>query len=165
MNKSNKKPTAHLVCGFIGAGKTTFSKKLEKETGALRFTKDEWMIRIFGNNPKKINQFEKYDNRMMNLSIDTAIECLKAGIDVIIDDAHWIKADRKLISEKVKKAGGTPQFYYIKCSWNTLKNRTLERSKNLGKDAFYIDEEMFNSYKKHFEEFGSDEECIVINND
>ena len=101
----------------------------------------------------------------MNLLIDNALECLKAGIDVIIDDAHWRKADRKLLSEKVKKAGGNPQFYYIKCSWKTLKDRTLERNKNLGEDTFYIDEGMFDSYKKYFEEFGSDEECIVINND
>ena len=35
MKRLNKKPTAHLICGFIGAGKTTFAKNLEKETGAL----------------------------------------------------------------------------------------------------------------------------------
>jgi len=31
MNRRNKKPTAHLICGFIGAGKTTFSKNLKKK--------------------------------------------------------------------------------------------------------------------------------------
>lgn len=41
--KNNNQPTAHLIIGFIGSGKTTFSKKLEKETGALRFTKDEYL--------------------------------------------------------------------------------------------------------------------------
>jgi predicted kinase len=47
MNK--KQPIAHIICGFIGSGKTTFARKLEKETGAIRITKDEWIIKIFGN--------------------------------------------------------------------------------------------------------------------
>jgi deoxyadenosine/deoxycytidine kinase len=31
MNK--RKPIVYLICGFIGAGKSTFSKKLEEKTG------------------------------------------------------------------------------------------------------------------------------------
>jgi predicted kinase len=37
-------PIVYIICGFIGAGKTTFAKKLEKKTGAVRITKDEWSI-------------------------------------------------------------------------------------------------------------------------
>jgi predicted kinase len=33
----------YLVCGLPGAGKTTFAKQLELETGALRLCPDEWM--------------------------------------------------------------------------------------------------------------------------
>ena len=39
--QEDKKPVAHIVIGFIGSGKTTFARKLEKETGAVRFTKDQ----------------------------------------------------------------------------------------------------------------------------
>lgn len=53
--KQTNKPIAHLICGFIGSGKTTFARKLEKETGAARFTKDEWMVRLFGKILQKIN--------------------------------------------------------------------------------------------------------------
>ena len=40
------KPNVYLICGFIGAGKTTFAKKLEEKTGAVKITKDEWSIRL-----------------------------------------------------------------------------------------------------------------------
>ena len=46
-----RKATVYLICGFIGSGKTTFAKKLEKETGAIRITKDEWLISLFGHDP------------------------------------------------------------------------------------------------------------------
>ena len=46
-----RKPIVYLICGFIGAGKTTFAKKLEEKTGAVRITKDEWSIHFIGNDP------------------------------------------------------------------------------------------------------------------
>ena len=46
MRNNARTPIVYLICGFIGAGKTTFSKKLETETGAVRITKDEWSISL-----------------------------------------------------------------------------------------------------------------------
>lgn len=50
----NKKPIVYVICGFIGAGKTTFARKLEHETKAIRITKDEWIIKIFVNNLSEV---------------------------------------------------------------------------------------------------------------
>ena len=41
----------HLIHGFVGAGKTTFAKKLEHFLPAVRFTHDEWMSKLYGENP------------------------------------------------------------------------------------------------------------------
>jgi len=72
--KQDNKPLAHIIIGFIGSGKTTFAKKLEEETGAIRFTKDEWMVRVFGNTPPK-DTFEEYDTAMASLATDMALKC------------------------------------------------------------------------------------------
>src|SRR3990167_4812165 len=58
-SNTTKKPTAYIICGFIGAGKTTFARKLESETGAIRITKDEWMVRVFGNKITSDGKFAK----------------------------------------------------------------------------------------------------------
>ena len=39
--------TAHPVCGPTGAGKTTCALRPAGETGALRFSSDEWMRRLY----------------------------------------------------------------------------------------------------------------------
>ena len=37
----HKKPTAYLLYGFAGAGKTTFARRFENEAHALRFSHDD----------------------------------------------------------------------------------------------------------------------------
>jgi predicted kinase len=158
----HSKPIAHIIIGFIGSGKTTFARKLEKETGAVRFTKDEWMVRVFGNTPPK-DKFEEYDNKMASLATDMALACLKTGIDVIIDEGFWLKEHRDAIREKVKNVGAIPKLYYIEAPLEIMKARTLKRSKNPPSDSFTIDEESFNHYWKLFRPPGKDEEFELIN--
>jgi len=43
--------TAHLIDGFLGAGKTTFARQLERDLPGIRFTHDEWMARLYGDDP------------------------------------------------------------------------------------------------------------------
>ncbi|HTE80941.1 MAG TPA: AAA family ATPase, partial [Reyranella sp.] len=40
--------TFHLVCGSTGAGKTTHALRLVQEFGALHFSINDWMVRLFG---------------------------------------------------------------------------------------------------------------------
>jgi len=37
-----------MIHGYLGTGKTTFARKLERELPAIRFSHDEWITRIFG---------------------------------------------------------------------------------------------------------------------
>ena len=43
--------TAHLIHGYLGVGKTTFARRIERERGAVRFTHDEWMSTLYGPDP------------------------------------------------------------------------------------------------------------------
>src|SRR3989338_9394821 len=105
---SKKQPTAYVICGFIGAGKTTFARKLEKETGAIRVTKDEWIIKIFGNKITSDNTFAEYDKRITELAKNIAFKILKSGRDVIIDEGFWVKSQRDDIKKKILQVGAKP---------------------------------------------------------
>jgi len=61
-------PTDHLICGPLGSGKTTFSRRLEGEIGAIRFTHDEWMVLLYGQDPL-LGQFPDYFRRVTTLTI------------------------------------------------------------------------------------------------
>ena len=163
MEKANRQPLAYVIVGFIGSGKTTCAKNLEKETGALRFTKDEWVIAIFGHD-STIDGFATYDKRISKLAVDVALYCLKAGNDVIIDEGFWVRSQRDEIRKKLEKAGGKVQFYYVKNTHETMKQRLSKRNQKPTADAFVISEEMYDGYKKYFEEPSPDEKCIIVEN-
>ena len=159
----NNKATVYLIAGFIGAGKTTFSKKLETETGALRFTKDEWIIKVLGNNPR-VDNFDKFDDFFTNLAIEIALKCAAHGVDVIIDDGFWFKRQRDDVIKRISSIEASVKGYYLRCPKNILEQRVLERSKQLPDDSFVIDKEMFTKYYESFQEPSPVENFILINN-
>ena len=159
MNK--KQPIAYVICGFIGAGKTTFARKLEKETGAIRITKDEWVIKIFGNKITSDKNFEKYDKNITALATDIAFKILKSGGDVIIDEGFWVKSQRDDIKKRISEVGAKPILYYVECSVEKMRERVVARTKTPPEDSFEISEEMFDIYLKYWQPPEEDEEFIL----
>jgi predicted kinase len=158
---TSKPAIAYVISGFIGAGKTTFSRKLEKETGAIRITKDEWVVKIFGNKIALDSNFERYDKNITELATDIAFKILKAGKDVILDEGFWIKAYRYEVKKKISDIGGKPILYYVECSVETMRERVVNRSKSPPEDSFEISVEMFDSYLQYWQPPEEDEEFIL----
>lgn len=146
-----KQPIAYVICGFIGAGKTTFARKLEKKTEAVRITKDEWIIKIFGNKITLDKKFEVFDKNITELATDIAFRILRSGKDVIIDEGFWVRSQRDDIKKKILGVGAKPIFYYVEYSVEKMRERVINRSKYPSIDSFEISEEMFDKYLKYWE--------------
>jgi predicted kinase len=87
--------TAHLIHGYLGAGKTTFSRRLESETSAIRFTHDEWMQRLYSDDPEQL--FAEYAERVFSVMEDQWRRCLAVNLDVILDFGFWSRAEREIV--------------------------------------------------------------------
>ncbi|MFC1887224.1 AAA family ATPase [Candidatus Cloacimonadota bacterium] len=159
--EKQRKPVAHVICGFIASGKTTFAKKLEDETGAIRFTKDDWIIEIFGND-LTTEELEQYDDPIIRLAEDIAFRCLRSGKDIIIDDGLWVREQRDDMRNRIQNAGAECKLYYMNCSMELMRQRALGRKKNKAKDSFHVDEVMFDHYLKYFQPMEDDEEYLLV---
>ena len=162
MNMAERRiSTVYLICGFIGGGKTTFSKKLARETGAIRVTKDEWMIKIFGNKAPDRVDFEQLDTNVANLATEFALELAGSGMDVILDEGYWVRSQRDELKERVEQAGAKWVLYYVETPMEQMKARVVKRTTNPGNESFEISEEMFESYVKYWEPPTEDEKFIL----
>lgn len=152
-------PTAHLICGYIGSGKTTFARQLETDTGARRFTHDEWMVKRYGNNPPA-DRFQQYYDEVSADIWNDALALLTQGQDIILDFGFWKRADRdnaraRLLSCDVK-------FYVVVCDLDIAWNRVQERNKNTGSEYLLIERNTFETLLQQVEPIGPDEDVILV---
>ncbi|PZD71554.1 hypothetical protein C1752_06174 [Acaryochloris thomasi RCC1774] len=134
--------TLHLLHGFTGAGKTTFARKLEHDLPAVRFTLDEWMVRLYGHNPPEAC-FVDYSKRVTDLIWHVATQLLEVEQDVILDFGFWSRASRDNARSLAQAVNAAPKFYCISCSEKLMKERVMKRSSKLPKGALVIDSNAF----------------------
>jgi hypothetical protein len=93
--------TAHLLFGYMGAGKAALAAKLEREIPAPRFSPDEWLTTLFDNDEANV----KPDVRTELDRIEALIEpiwcqCLQAGADVVLDMGFGLEPAAMRYAEK-----------------------------------------------------------------
>ena len=155
-----RKPIVYLICGFIGVGKTTFAKKLEEKTGAVRITKDEWSVRLIGNDPS-IDGYAEWDHKISELSRDVAFQLVEKGIDVIIDEGFWEKELRDKMRKRTGTIGAKVVMYYVETPIETIRERLVGRINNLTKDSFKISRKMLDNYLMYWQPPSEDEDYIL----
>ena len=139
----------HLMCGFIGMGKTTVARKLAVQLPAVLLSHDEVMRTFFGRNPPAA-EFQKDYEIADGFIWSLAEKIVSAGGSVIFDHGFWTKEQRKAAAERAKVFCENVHFHCVECDIETAKKRVLERTQN-DKDALFIDEACFDSKLSAYE--------------
>ena len=152
--------TAHLIHGYLGSGKTTFAKALEKETAALRFTHDEGMKKLYGDDPAE-EHFADYANRVSEVMEGLWTRCLQIGADVILDSGFWSRNERDRVRLTVASLGADCRLYRLSCSedepWKRIETRNLSLDSSL-----YIAPSTFEMLTAGIEPLSDDESRIEM---
>lgn len=152
-------PVAHLICGYIGSGKTTFARQLERDTGAVRFTHDEWVVERYGHNPPA-DKFNEYSDVVTNLIWAEALKVLSQGQDVIFDFGFWKRAARDHARQRL--AAYEVKLYCVVCDLDMAWARVEARNKNLGSEHLLIERHTFETLLQQVEPLGADEDVIIV---
>lgn len=155
-------PTVHMIHGFVGAGKTTFSKKLEKEVNAVRFTPDEWICDLYGDTHGDDN-LPEYQARVDKVIRKIAEGVLASERDVILDFGFWKKVERDDIRRWAGNLGTEVKLYKLTCPDEVMEARVLTRSEEMPDGVLFIDRNAIGVFRKMFEPVDPQVEgCIVI---
>lgn len=133
----------HLICGPIGAGKTTIAHQIAKQHNAIRFSEDEWLSCLFiPDAPEGLLEepvdvvatwaSEKYQRCRAQIW-PLCKQLLQQGVSVVLDGAAANKEQRDKIREKAIKSGVGFKLYYVTSDKETRKNRVFERNRTGGK--------------------------------
>ena len=160
MNK--QKANLILVSGFVGAGKTTLAKKLEKQYKAIRFTTDDWMIEFFGFDGDFGEEYKAKKRIVKEFIWRIAKPVLESGIDVILDFGFWSWKERTLFRKRASQLGIDFELYFIDVPLDQLRKQIKIRNKKLPRGTFYITEKWFDSWVPRFEPPTEKENPIVL---
>ena len=117
----------HMVCGYMGFGKTTLAKRLAKRLPAVRLTHDEFMRDLFGRNLPDA-EFRKYMRPVADLMWKLCGEICRAGGNAVMDMGFWSKEDRRLAYAKASELAERVLFDVVECDMATAKRRVLART-------------------------------------
>ena len=156
-------PTVHLIHGYLGAGMTTFAKKLADEVSDESFNPDERMVRHYGEDPPA-DQFARRLERVFALLDEQWMRVARCGVDVVLDYGFWTRASRDAARERAAAAGATCRLYSLQCAEATARARCRNRNANI-QGRLYIADATFDSLRSRWEPLQPDEPHELINTD
>ncbi len=153
--------SVHLMCGFIGFGKTTTARKIAAQHSAVLLTHDDFMVRLYGREkvPEKI--FRDRWHKTDDLLWDIAEKIVCAGGSVVLDYGFWSKGSRKAAVERAKRFCDSVTFHQVECDMAVARKRLIERSKT-DPSSLDISAETFDDLADRYEPISPDEGFDVI---
>jgi predicted kinase len=148
--------TLFLLCGLPGAGKTTLAKQLEQEHAALRLCPDEWIATLLAD-PNDAAELDRLRTPVETVQWMVAQRALVLGLDVILENGFWSRAERDSYRAQAEALGAQVQLYYLDVSRAELWARLKRRNANLPPATFPVTAEELDRWLSWFEAPTADE--------
>ncbi len=152
--------TLHLLCGYMGFGKSTIARKLALQYNAVILNDDEFMRELFGRNLPE-PQFRQSHKKVSEFTWKLAERILQTGTNVILDRGFWSKQSRAYAVQRARYFCDSILFHQIECDMQTAKNRVLLRTQS-DPSALEINENTFDLFSSRYEPISPEEQLDVI---
>ena len=102
----------HILVGLPCSGKTTLARQIESETGAVRFSPDEWQLFLFGHDMNHPDHDARH-TRVEELMRKVAAQLLRQGASVIYDFGFWSVRERDEMRTLARELGVEFRMHYL----------------------------------------------------
>jgi len=155
--------TIHLVFGRVGAGKTTYARRLATEQRAVFFCLDEWMATLFtmdAPQPLTLEWMLPRVERAERQIWAVAQQVLATGTDVILELGFFTREQRDRI--RTKAAAYPTQVHVVDAPAEVRRTRVRERNRGGATYTIEVDDVRFNWAERYFEPLGDDEHAGAV---
>ena len=117
----------HLLAGLNGAGKTTLARQLEATLPAVRFSLDEWMLRLHGLSFDD-ERYPELAGKCRALIWDLTAQVVRTGTSVVLDWNMWSRerrADAVLPRHGARSRSAICTTSWCRCTWPSSERQTV----------------------------------------
>jgi predicted kinase len=152
--------TLHLVCGKIGAGKSTLCARLASEPGTVLVSQDRWLSALYPDELKIIPDMIRYSARLRSVMRPHVSDLLRSGLSVVLDfPANTIDLRRWMLGV-AGDAGAPHLLHYLDLPDETCRAR-LRRRNAEGKHEYVVSDEEYDAIAAYFQPPGEAEGLTV----
>lgn len=143
------KPTLHLLCGKIAAGKSTLAAKLAGSDGTVRIVEDDWLAALYPNEMSTAQDYVRCASKLRKVIGPHVVSVLNTGLSVVLDfQANTIES-RQWMRAIIDEAEAEHQMHVLVPPDVVCLQRL--RARNAGGDhPFAVSEEQFHQIAQHF---------------
>jgi uncharacterized glyoxalase superfamily protein PhnB/predicted kinase len=121
----------HVIVGPVGAGKSTFARRLERERRALRLSLDEWMATLFSPDRPEVGRREWYVERRARCTEQicaVAKAAGDAGAETVLELGLLRRDERERCYAWIEAAGFELTVYVLDAAREVRRERVALRN-------------------------------------
>ncbi len=151
VDSTKTKGTLIFICGKMGAGKSTKSKKLARDRNGVLLSEDEWLTSLYPGLIASFDDYLKYSALLNPLLKEHVKRILEAGTNVVMDFPANTISQREWFKEIASESKTQHELLYLDVSDEVCLRQILERRTKQPERASFDTESMFYEVTKYFE--------------
>ena len=128
-------PTLVLFCGLPGSGKTTLARRLEAEGRGVRLSAEAWQAALGVGHADS-----DFHERLQSTLYAHALTLLRRGVDVILEDGLWMRAERAEKIADARSCAARVELHVFDVDHDTLWARLEQRNDEAESAAYPMTE-------------------------
>ncbi len=151
----------HIIVGNTGAGKTTYSRKLQEEVNGVVFSIDQWNKTLFFPDKKEtdgLDWFLERIDRVELMIMSLVLQLERSRTDSILDLGLSKYEHRKKFRDYALQNGFKTKMHFLDIAKEVRLRRVMSRNKYKGETfEFEVTQENFEFMETWFERPQEDE--------
>ncbi|MDJ0948190.1 MAG: ATP-binding protein [Alphaproteobacteria bacterium] len=125
-----RKPTLHLVCGKIAAGKSTLARRLASEPGTVLISEDAWLSSLFPGEIVALEDYVRCSGRLRDVMGAHVEALLRSGLSVVLDFPANTTHVRQWMRGIFERAGAAHELHFLDVPDAVCKARLRRRNQD-----------------------------------
>ncbi len=148
-SESSPAAVLHLLCGKIGAGKSTLAVRLASLPRTVLISEDAWLAALYPGEIREVADYARCAGRLRQAMGGHVAALVRAGLSVVLDFPANTRASRAWLRQVVDAAGCRHQLHFLDLPDAVCKARLRARIQS-GTHPFTTSEAQYDAITAYF---------------